>query len=99
MLRIEKNMADKELETDRWISHFRSMAEGIGDNEQKKIYVLEQKSNPALLSTRVNTTTFNFITPSEAVEDRDVAEINWQREEPGMNRKRKHIQIISDNLS
>ena len=38
-------MADKESETDRWISHFRSMAEGIGDNGQKKFYVLEQKSN------------------------------------------------------
>ena len=63
----------------------------------KKIYVLEQKSNPALLPTRVNTT--NFITPSEAVVDRAVAEINRRREEPGMNRKRKHIQIISDNLS
>ena len=58
------------------------MAEGIGDNEQKKIYVLEQKSNPALVSTRVNTSKFNFITPSEAVVDRTVAEINWQREEP-----------------
>ena len=66
-------MADKESQTDRGISHFRSMAEGIGDNEQKKIYVLEQKSNPALLSTRVNKT--NFITPSEAVVDRAVAEI------------------------
>ena len=29
-------MADKESETDRWISHFRSMAEGTGDKEQKK---------------------------------------------------------------
>ena len=73
MLRIEKNMAGKESETDRWISHFRSMAEGIGNNEQKKIYVLEQKSNPALLSTRVNTT--NFITPSEGVVDRAKEEI------------------------
>ena len=36
MIRIEKNMADKESETDRWISHFRSMAKGTGDNEQKK---------------------------------------------------------------
>ena len=75
-------MADKESETDRWISHFCSMAEGRGDNEQKKFYVLEQKSNPALLSTRVNTTKFNFITPSEAVVDRAVAEINRRREEP-----------------
>ena len=90
-------MADKESETDRWISHFRSMAEGIGDYEQKKFYVLEKKSNPALLSTRVNTT--NFITPSEAVVDRATEEIKRRSEEPGMNRKRKHIQIISDNLS
>ena len=74
------------------------MAEGISDNEQQKFYVLEQKSNPALLSTRVNTTKFNFITPSEAVVDRAVAESNRRREEPSMNRKRKHIQIISDNL-
>ena len=73
------------------------MAEGIGDNEQKTFYVLEQKSNPALLSTRVNT--INFITPSEAVVDRAIEEIKRQREEPSMNRKRKHIQIISDNLS
>ena len=73
-------MADKESETDRWISHFRSMAEGTGDNEQKIFYVLEQKSNPALLSTRVNTTMFNFITPSEAVVDWAVAEINRRRE-------------------
>ena len=82
MLRIERNMADKESETDRWISHFRSMAGIIGDNEQKKFYVLKQKSNPALLSTRVNTTKFNFITPSEAVVDQAVAEINRWREEP-----------------
>ena len=82
MLRIETNMADKESETDRWISHFHSMAEGIGDNEQKKFYVLKQKSNPALLSTRVNTT--NFITPSEAVVDRAKEEIKRRREEPSI---------------
>ena len=35
-------MADKELETDRWISHFRSMAKGIGDNEQQKFYVCQE---------------------------------------------------------
>ena len=87
--------SDKESETDRWISHFCSMVEGIGDKEQRKFYVLKQKSNPPLLSTRVNTTKFNFIIPSEAVVDQAVEEIKRQREEPGMNSKRKHIQTRS----
>ena len=73
------------------------MAEGIGDNEQKKNLRPRTEIKSALLSTRVNTT--NFITPSEAVVDQAVEEIKRRREEPDRNRKRKHNQIISDNLS
>ena len=94
-------MEDKKTEIDKWVSHFQSMAEGINSNEKKQFYIL--KKNPQINSLASKLTdNAPVISPAESIVNQAVQEVKRQREQSPKEKsqkKKKRIQIISDNLS